>query len=95
METFSDGKIFDIKNKKEEQRDTNSFRKLFSNYVGMGLDARVVYTMEKHRTVHAAINKFLYGLIGCLNFFRPIKQLISKIAHFGVDNDFDFESTAS
>lgn len=48
---------------------------MFSNYVGMGLDARVVYTVERHRTPIAFLNKVVYGLIGFLNFFRPMKRL--------------------
>ena len=48
---------------------------MFSNYVGMGLDARVVYTVEKHRTSYAFLNKVVYGLIGAINFLRPMKRL--------------------
>ena len=52
---------------------------MFSNYVGLGLDARVVYTMERHRTPYAFLNKVAYGLVGCLNCFRPMKKLEEKI----------------
>ena len=48
---------------------------MFSNYVGIGLDARVVYTVERHRTPIAFLNKVVYGLIGFLNFFKPMKRL--------------------
>ena len=48
---------------------------MFSNYVGLNLDARVVYTMERHRTSSACINKIAYGLVGCFNFFRSLKKL--------------------
>jgi diacylglycerol kinase family enzyme len=48
---------------------------MFSNYVGLGLDARVVYTVEKHRTSYAFLNKVVYGFIGTLNWFRPMKRL--------------------
>lgn len=48
----------------------------------MGLDARVVYTMEKIRTPYAFLNKVLYGLVGFLNFFRPLKDLRKKLISF-------------
>lgn len=52
---------------------------MFSNYVGMGLDARVVYTMERHRTPYAFLNKVAYGLVGCINCFLPLKKLEEKV----------------
>ena len=48
---------------------------MFSNYVGLGLDARVVYTVERHRTPYACLNKVAYGLVGCINYFRSLKKL--------------------
>lgn len=48
----------------------------------MGLDARVVYIMEKIRTRYAFINKILYGLVGFCNFFRPMKELKKKLLSF-------------
>jgi diacylglycerol kinase family enzyme len=75
VSTFPDGAISDIKDQQEIQRETRSFKKMFSNYVGIGLDARVVYTVERHRTPIAFLNKVVYGLIGFLNFFRPMKRL--------------------
>lgn len=75
VSTFPDGTIYDIKDQREIQRQEQSFRKMFSNYVGIGLDARVVYTVERHRTPVAFLNKVVYGLIGFLNFFRPMKRL--------------------
>lgn len=75
VETFPDGKIYDIKNERENDRQETSFKRMFSNYVGLGLDARVVYTMERHRTPYAWLNKIAYGLVGCLNFFRPLIKL--------------------
>ena len=75
VETFPDGKIYDIKNERENDRQETSFKRMFSNYVGLGLDARVVYTMERHRTPYAWLNKVAYGLVGCLNFFRPLAKL--------------------
>jgi len=52
---------------------------MFSNYVGLGLDARVVYTMERHRTPYACLNKIAYGLVGCINCFLPLKKLDEKV----------------
>lgn len=38
--------------------------KTFSNYVGVGIDARVSYHFEKRRTPSKFINLMLYGCIG-------------------------------
>lgn len=45
IETYPEGEIYDIKNQVEIRKDERSIQKMFSNYVGMGLDARVVYTV--------------------------------------------------
>ncbi len=52
---------------------------MFSNYVGLGLDARVVYTVERHRTPYAWLNKVAYGLVGCINYFIPLAKLDEKV----------------
>lgn len=88
LHTYDNGTIYDIKNKVEVAREEKNFTKLFTNYVGLGLDARVVYTMEKHRTSSSCINKILYGLVGCINCFRPLKELYNKIAEF-TDRNFN------
>lgn len=75
VETFQNGSIYDVKDQKEIPRAENTFNKMFSNYVGIGLDARVVYTVERHRTSIAFLNKVVYGFIGFLNFFRHMKRL--------------------
>ena len=67
--------------------------KIFTNYVGLGLDARVVYTMERYRTSSACINKMLYGLVGCINFFRPMKELYRKVMSFTDKNYVDKDQT--
>lgn len=50
-------------------------KKTFSNYVGLGLEARVVYTAEMSRTKNAFLNKVVYGLIGFCYFFKSMKKL--------------------
>lgn len=83
VETYPGGKVWDIKSRLEREREESTLRKCFTNYVGVGLDARVVYTVEKIRTPSATINKVLYGLIGCVNFFlRPLKDLSKKLLSF-------------
>jgi hypothetical protein len=57
----------------------------------MGLDARVVYTVEKIRTPYAFINKVLYALVGCVNLFRPMKELRKKLISF-TENSADLTS---
>ena len=79
VETFPNGRIYDIKNERQVQRNEILFKKMFSNYVGLGLDARVVYTMERHRTPYACLNKVAYGLVGCINYFRSLKKLDEKV----------------
>lgn len=64
---------------------------MFSNYVGMGLDAKVVYTVERHRTSIAFFNKVVYGFIGFLNFFRHMKKLeetVKAIVQYEAEDNF-------
>lgn len=82
LKTFDNGKIYDIHNCIERETPEKTFTKMFTNYLGMGLDARIVYTMERHRTSYAMINRILYTLVGSFNFFRPLKQLSTSIASF-------------
>jgi hypothetical protein len=67
---------------------------MFSNYIGLGLDARVVYTMERHRTPYACLTKIAYGLVGCINFFRGLKKLDEKVESI-TDSHFDETQDAS
>ena len=45
ISTYSNGEIYDIKDQVEIRKEQTKISKIFSNYVGMGLDARVVYTV--------------------------------------------------
>lgn len=49
--------------------------KSFTNYFGIGLDARVVYTVEQNRGSNAILNKIIYTAIGARNFFKNIQPL--------------------
>ena len=59
----------------EIERGITKMKKMFSNYVGIGLDAKVVYTVERRRTKSAFLNKVVYGCIGFCNFFKSMKKL--------------------
>ena len=72
VHTYRDGRIYDVKDRQEIARDERSFKRVFTNYTGMGLDARVVYTMEKNRTQWPLLNKICYALVGCLNCLWPM-----------------------
>lgn len=56
--------------------------KSFTNYFGIGLEARVVYTVEQHRGSNAILNKIIYTLVGARNFFKPMPALVEHIKHF-------------
>ena len=75
-----DDAIYDIKDQIQIARQQKSYKKMFSNYVRMGFDARVVFTVEKRRTSYAFLNKVAYGFIGIINCFRPFKRLKQKVA---------------
>lgn len=49
--------------------------------------------MERYRTSSACINKMLYGLVGCINFFRPMKELYRKVMSFTDKNYVDKDQT--
>ena len=54
-------------------------KKIFINYLGVGLDARVTYFSERIRTSSAYFNRILYGIIGTFNYLIPMKELKKKI----------------
>ena len=82
LKTFDSGSISKVHNRTENQHPSEVFSRVFTNYVGIGVDARVTYTMELHRTSLIIINKILYAIVGLLYFFRPLRQLFTSIASF-------------
>jgi diacylglycerol kinase family enzyme len=72
----------DVKDRKSVERKDGTLTKAFTNYVGIGVDARVTYTVEKIRTPYACINKMLYACVGFLNLLRPIKPIKKIISSF-------------
>ena len=53
-----------------------------SNYLGIGIDARISYSVEKYRQGLKCINLMLYGCIGLCNFCKWIRPLHEAIDNF-------------
>lgn len=51
------------------------FYRPFSNYVGIGIDARVSYSFEKHRKKTKLANLIMYGCLGCCKLFKRIETI--------------------
>lgn len=50
-------------------------KRSFTNYFGIGLDARVVYSVQKKRGSNAFLNKLLYTYVGAKNFFKSMENI--------------------
>ena len=53
-----------------------------SNYLGIGIDARISYSVEKYRQGLKCVNLMLYGCIGLCNFCKWIRPLHEAIDNF-------------
>lgn len=53
--------------RKDEVMDhgVKTFRKAFTNYCSVGLDGRIGYSFDKHRSASRGMNLCIYGCIGC------------------------------
>lgn len=64
-----------VKDKRDSLVETRRFKKSFSNYFGVGIDARTGYTFDKHRTRSVLMNLICYGCIGFMKFFKKTKKV--------------------
>lgn len=84
LELYEGGDIRKIEDKKETIMPLKSFKKSFSNYCGVGIDARVGYTFDKYRTRSVLANLMCYGCIGFAKMFkksRRIEDLIDNMEY--------------
>lgn len=47
------------------------FKRSFSNYFGIGIDARIGYSFDRRRTKKRLLNLLCYGCIGLFKWCRP------------------------
>jgi hypothetical protein len=59
----------------EHKYETHLFRRSFTNYFGIGLDGRIVYTVEKCRGSNIFLNKLKYTFQGIKNFFKSLDSI--------------------
>lgn len=52
-----------------------SFRKHFCNYFSLGIDAKVGYSFDMHRTTTRVGNIAMYGLLGLVKSFSNTKTI--------------------
>jgi hypothetical protein len=71
--------------------DTNEkeMRRGFCNYFGVGIDARICYSVEKRRQANKWINLALYGCIGCCKLFQGIRSTRDAVRWFRTGEEGD------
>ena len=76
--TYGNGKIIQARQEDKEE-GLLTLKRTFSNYIGLGIDARVSYRVEKNRTRYKLLNLIGYcccGLIGQLKGSEQIDDMI-------------------
>lgn len=61
--------------KDKDGQNTQIFTKKMSNYCSVGVDARIGYGFDKHRTQSKHINKICYCLEGLKKMFIRTKKI--------------------
>lgn len=82
IKTQKTGHFFDIKNQQQRKIEKNVLKRSFTNYVGVGLDARIVYQVERNRGRNAFFNKILYSIVGTLNYCRHLRPIDEYVYSF-------------
>jgi hypothetical protein len=62
--------------------DVKVFRRSFTNYCSIGIDGRIGYSFDRHRSNSRIINQFLYAAIGLSKFCDTafkMHNLVSKM----------------
>ena len=75
LELYEGGDIRKIKDKEEFIMPEKHLKKSFSNYFGIGIDARIGYSFDKYRTRNVLTNLLCYGCIGFAKLFKRSKKL--------------------
>jgi hypothetical protein len=52
-----------------------NFKRCFSNYFGIGIDARVGYTFDKYRTKNVFTNLICFACIGLAKLFKSSRKM--------------------
>lgn len=93
MSTYNDGTIVEVKDKREVDTRQQVLERGLSNYLGIGIDARISYSVEKHRQSMKCCNLMLYGCIGLCKFVkwsRPIHEAINHFAETEEEDEVDY-----
>jgi diacylglycerol kinase (ATP) len=75
MELHEGGDVRRIKNKREVIMEDKKIHRSFSNYFGVGIDARIGYSFDKRRTQSKFGNLLCYGCIGLFKWCKKAIQL--------------------
>lgn len=68
-----------IEKQREVRKKLGEYKRSFSNYFGIGIDARVGFSFEKRRTKNAFTNLVCYGCIGLFKWCRSINAIEDMI----------------
>jgi hypothetical protein len=71
----------------ESEPNQKHLLKRFTNYFSFGMDARVGFDFNRHRTQKQLLNYILYFLIGCFNEFRSIENITDIVAKMEMEEE--------
>ena len=75
VQTYPDGSIFKIRDKQEVDTGEKQLSRGFCNYFGVGIDARICYSVEMRRKQNKWLNLMLYGCIGVCKLCQGIRSI--------------------
>ncbi len=75
MVLYEDGDIMRVKDKKDVIVERKVLRRSFSNYFSVGIDARIGYSFDRHRTKSVFTNLLCYACIGIVKLFKRVKKV--------------------
>jgi diacylglycerol kinase (ATP) len=82
ISTYRNGDISFAKNKEDFWTGKQEYQKSFSNYLGLGVDARVTYAFEMNRQSTRCCNMMVYACCGLANLCKSIQELKSSFSSF-------------
>lgn len=79
---YGSGGITQIKSGKEILLQKNKLVRHFTNYFGIGTDARITYLASQMKAENILFKKISYGIAGFLSFWLHWDKLNDKICSF-------------
>lgn len=76
------GKFQRVQNSHNEVLESKTFTRHFSNYFSLGIDPKIGYSFDMHRTGSRMGNFITYAVMGCIKSFTKTQNLGELISQF-------------